>query len=119
MPKKTYILKQMNIHLSSLLALVCILFSAHAEAQSRHKLMIFGGSDHKTYLGCLNCDQIARDSIYNRSGAFGACGGVLRDNLYCRSILSDFGSHSITSSLSACSTGVDVIDLNAHDYRRR
>jgi hypothetical protein len=36
------------------------------------KLMIFGGEDHKTYLGCLNCNQYASDSIFNSYGEHGS-----------------------------------------------
>jgi len=35
------------------------------------KLMLFGGIDHRTYLGCLNCGQYAADSVTNAAGAFG------------------------------------------------
>ena len=38
----------------------------------RSKLMIFGGDDHKTYLGCLNCNDLALDSIFNRYGPHGS-----------------------------------------------
>jgi hypothetical protein len=31
-----------------------------------HKIMIFGGEDHKVYLGCLNCTQYASDSVQNK-----------------------------------------------------
>jgi hypothetical protein len=36
------------------------------------KLMIFGGLDHKTYLGCLNCSQYATDSVSNEYGQHGS-----------------------------------------------
>jgi hypothetical protein len=36
------------------------------------KLMIFGGADHKTYLGCLNCSQYTADSIFNEYGQHGS-----------------------------------------------
>lgn len=32
--------------------------------------MLFGGFDHKTYLGCLNCSQYATDSVFNEFGSF-------------------------------------------------
>jgi hypothetical protein len=32
------------------------------------KLMIFGGPNHKTYLGCLNCSEYATDSVFNTYG---------------------------------------------------
>jgi len=36
------------------------------------KLMIFGGMDHKTYLGCLNCSEYATDSVFNEYGQHGS-----------------------------------------------
>ena len=36
------------------------------------KLMIFGGDDHKVYLGCLNCSQYVTDSIFNQFGTSGS-----------------------------------------------
>jgi hypothetical protein len=36
------------------------------------KLMIFGGEDHRTYLGCLNCSQYATDSVFNEFGSNGS-----------------------------------------------
>jgi hypothetical protein len=45
--------------------------AAGAAPQSA-KLMIFGGEDHKTYLGCLNCNEYASDSITNAYGHYGS-----------------------------------------------
>src|SRR5713226_4729661 len=36
------------------------------------KLMIFGGLDHKTYLGCLSCNEYATDSVFNSYGSNGS-----------------------------------------------
>jgi len=36
------------------------------------KLMIFGGSDHKVYLGCLNCSEYSMDSVSNKYGQNGS-----------------------------------------------
>lgn len=46
--------------------------SGAGSAQSASKLMIFGGVDHKTYLGCLNCSQYATDSVFNSYGTNGS-----------------------------------------------
>jgi hypothetical protein len=40
--------------------------------QSLAKLMIFGGLDHKTYLGCLSCNEYAFDSVFNSYGSNGS-----------------------------------------------
>ena len=36
------------------------------------KLMLFGGYNHKTYLGCWNCSENATDSIFNEYGTYGS-----------------------------------------------
>ena len=36
------------------------------------KLMIFGGSGHAVYLGCLDCSEVATDSVYNEVGPHGS-----------------------------------------------
>ena len=34
-------------------------------------LLLFGGQDHKTFLGCLNCAAQSQESICNEYGTFG------------------------------------------------
>ena len=46
--------------------------AAGASEGTSAKLMIFGGPDHHTYLGCLNCSQYASDSIFNQYGEHGS-----------------------------------------------
>ncbi|MEX2964429.1 hypothetical protein [Microbulbifer sp. TYP-18] len=36
------------------------------------KLMLFGGKNHKTYLGCISCSEYDTDSVFNRYGAYGS-----------------------------------------------
>jgi hypothetical protein len=44
-----------------------------AQMQERErKLMIFGGPDHGTYLGCLSCQEAALDSVLNELGRYGS-----------------------------------------------
>jgi hypothetical protein len=38
----------------------------------QQKLMLFGGSDHKTYLGCVTCSEYETDSIFNSYGQYGS-----------------------------------------------
>ena len=35
------------------------------------KTMLFGGQDHKTYLGCIDCSEYASDSICNGFAKYG------------------------------------------------
>jgi hypothetical protein len=39
---------------------------------TERKLMIFGGPNHATYLGCLSCEETARDSVLNEIGQYGS-----------------------------------------------
>jgi hypothetical protein len=43
----------------------------HANAQTT-ALLLFGGDDHKTFLGCLNCAPHSPLSICNQYGEFGS-----------------------------------------------
>lgn len=60
------------------------------------KLMLFGGQEHKTYLGCLNCSEYASDSIMNKYGTHGS--KYSSDSIFNQ--YSDYGSHY--SSYGAC-----------------
>ena len=73
-----------------------------ADAQ-RHKIMIFGGSGHDTYLGCLDCPASARDSIFNEQGDYGHCAGG--DNLFCRGDFAKFSPTGGFNKYSACASG--------------
>jgi hypothetical protein len=52
------------------------------------KLMLFGGRDHKTYLGCLNCSKFDTDSVANEFGPHGSA--FETDSIFNR--FGDFGS---------------------------
>lgn len=87
------------------------------------KLMIFGGRGHKVYLGCLSCDQIAPDSIFNKRGYYGRCPGLLMgDNLFCRGLLSNYGSKGLVSNTSACNSCASdppiIVDEQGYYYGR-
>ncbi len=73
-----------------------------ASAQQYHKIMLFGGRAHNIYLGCLNCDKSAPDSIFNEFGPYGHCPGPFSDNIYCRGSFKEFGSTGLFHDQSAC-----------------
>lgn len=81
--------------------------AAPSTAQAaRPVVSIFGGSDHKTFLGCLTCEPSDANSILNSGGDFGHCGGLAFDNLYCHTLLSAFGSTGLVAeATSACGPG--------------
>lgn len=62
--------------------------SGQPELGGTQKLMLFGGRDHKTYLGCLNCSKFDRDSIFNEFGPHGSA--FETDSIFNR--FGDFGS---------------------------
>src|SRR5258706_4995015 len=80
------------------------------------KLMIFGGIDHKTYLGCLNCNEYASDSVFSSYGSNGsAYSSQSIWNHY-----SEFGSAH--STYGACnpyaSDPAVIVDQNGNYYGR-
>jgi hypothetical protein len=36
------------------------------------RLMLFGGAGHKTFLGCVNCNEYHAQSVFNQYGSFGS-----------------------------------------------
>ena len=50
---------------------LCLLMATGLWAQMP-KLMLFGGPKRDVYLGCLNCDAFASDSICNEFGEYGS-----------------------------------------------
>ena len=80
------------------------------------RLMIFGGSDHKTYLGCLTCSEYDADSVYNEYGTHGSAYSN-------ESIWNQYGDYgSKYSSEGACNPYADdppvIVDQNGKYYGR-
>jgi hypothetical protein len=78
--------------------------------------MIFGGENHKTYLGCLTCSEYEPDSVKNKYGENGSQYSTTSIwNPY-----SDFGSKY--SSVGACNPYADdppvIVDQNGKYYGR-
>jgi hypothetical protein len=68
-------------------SVACSISGSILHAQSTTALLLFGGKDHKTFLGCLNCSSTSSssvcdpygsgskyqsDSIWNKYGDFGS-----------------------------------------------
>jgi hypothetical protein len=52
-----------------LLTLIC----APAMAQSsKPELLLFGGKNNKTFLGCITCNRLSDISIWNKFGDYGS-----------------------------------------------
>lgn len=90
--------------------------SSTASASSSAKIMIFGGEDHKTYLGCLNCSEYAVDSVSNTYGSHG--NAYSSDSIF--NHYSQFGS--AYSMYSACNSYASdppvIVDTNGNYYGR-
>jgi hypothetical protein len=90
--------------------------AAPAAAKDGGKLMLFGGPEHKTYLGCLNCPRAGNDSVLNERGAFGSRSSP-------KSVSNRFGAFgSRASDYSACNPNAEeppvVMDSAGHVYGR-
>ncbi|MGF7192424.1 hypothetical protein JOE11_005502 [Robbsia andropogonis] len=101
----------MNVRKILLLILLAI---ASGVAQAQVKLMLFGGTSHDVYLGCLNCSAVAPDSVHNDIGQYGS-------DISPQSIFNDIGQYgSGISSESPCNDiAADppvVVDQNGGFY---
>lgn len=80
------------------------------------KLMLFGGLNHRTYLGCLNCSNYSSDSIANEFGTHGS--SYSSDSI--KNHYSQYGS--AYSTYSACSPYATdppvIVDSNGNYYGR-
>jgi hypothetical protein len=54
-------------------ALLFVAFSATTLGRAQTPaLLLYGGDDHQTFLGCVNCSKFEADSICNQFGRFGS-----------------------------------------------
>jgi hypothetical protein len=58
--------------MSLFLFLAFLTVSPRAAAQRTKALLLFGGHDHKTFLGCLNCVETSGSSVCNEVGRYGS-----------------------------------------------
>ena len=80
------------------------------------KMMIFGGKNNKVYLGCLNCDEFKKDSVFNTLGLYGS-------SYYQESIWNTVGPYgSSYSQYSACNRYAQhppiIVDQDGNAYGR-
>lgn len=68
--------------------IISVFFAIHSNSQELH---IFGGSQHNVYLGCLNCSNLEKASIWNTQGNYG-------DNQYSKSIWNSNGIYGSSKS---------------------
>ena len=82
----------------------------------QQKTMLFGGPDHKIYLGCLSCSEYSTESVFNKYGTFGSrYSSTSIWNHY-----SDYGS--AYSSFGACNPYASdppvIVDQDGNFYGR-
>jgi len=58
--------------LSAVLAFAATTSCPSLHAQASTALLLFGGLNHKTFLGCLNCSEYSADSVLNPYGHYGS-----------------------------------------------
>ena len=79
------------------------------------KIMIFGGSGHKAYLGCLSCSEYDSNSVFNQYGKYGS-------EYSTNSIFNEYGQYGGEyASYSPCNeystTPPVVVDEDGNFYR--
>jgi len=98
-----------------LVCLFCALWGSTARAQSK-ALLLFGGHDHKTFLGCLNCSDISATSVCNDIGQFGS--DIQLNSIW--NSIGRFGSDiSLTSPWNSLTQDAPIIvdpDGNSYGY---
>lgn len=60
------------LQLRRTLTIISLLTAIGNNAYSQKALYIYGGQNHDTYLGCLNCSDTDKNSIWNEYGTYGS-----------------------------------------------
>jgi hypothetical protein len=95
---------------------VFALFSLASARGQTAALLLFGGDDHKTFLGCLNCSQFDSGSICNEFGTQGS-------DFSSESIWNDFGEFGSNFSTKSpwnefSTSGPVIVDKDGNFYGR-
>jgi hypothetical protein len=88
--------------------------AAASSPQTPPALLLFGGQDHKTFLGCLNCSETSQSSVFN-TFSYGSPYGQTIFNHY-----SDYGSaYSTWGACNSYATDPPVIVDSSGNYYGR
>ncbi len=71
-----------------IISVISLFFVSRSHSQT---LQIFGGHEQNVYLGCLNCSNLEKESIWNNNGNYG-------DNQHPKSIWNSNGIYGNTKS---------------------
>jgi hypothetical protein len=96
--------------------LVALGLLVSSSALAEPPLQLFGGLNHKTYLGCLNCNEFSSDSVHNQFGRYGS-------EFSSESIMNQFSEYgSRFSTYSACNSFASdppvIVDKGGNYYGR-
>ncbi|MGB8321975.1 MAG: hypothetical protein WCE52_03345 [Candidatus Acidiferrum sp.] len=61
-----------TVNLLLVLLMSCLCLGPSATPQAPKALLLFGGKDHKDFLGCLNCMNTSQASVCNELGKYGS-----------------------------------------------
>ena len=61
-----------GLHGLLLVLAVAVVTAGPIASAATPALLLFGGKDHNTFLGCLNCSRLDSGSVCNRFGDFGS-----------------------------------------------
>jgi hypothetical protein len=106
----------MKLHLFLVVLALSLGLAASTKAQDAKALLLFGGEDHKTFLGCLNCSSLSATSVCNSLGKFGS--SLASDSIW--NSLGKFGSslsqYSPWNSLTNNAPIIVDSDGNSYGY---
>jgi hypothetical protein len=98
------------------MGIALLIFSQQTSLSQTPSLLLFGGRDHKTFLGCLNCSQFDSGSICNEFGHSGS-------RFSSESIWNEFGKYGSEFSSDSpwndfSSSGPVIVDRSGKFYGR-
>lgn len=65
-------MKTANVLVAVLMTCLCVVTDATPQVPKPKALLLFGGQDHKDFLGCLNCVNTSQVSVCNEFGKYGS-----------------------------------------------
>jgi hypothetical protein len=100
----------------ALAILIAVISTFSASYGQTPGLLLFGGDDHKTFLGCLNCSQFDSGSICNQFGQVGS-------QFNSESIWNEFGHYGSKFSSDSpwnefSTSGPVIVDSSGNFYGR-
>jgi hypothetical protein len=102
-----------NLIATLCLTILVLLGSAKVNAQD---LLLFGGPDHKKYLGCLKCNEFSGESVCNGFGQYGNEFGSNMWNEFSSPYGNEFSSSSPWNEFSTSNSVPVLLDREGNFY---